>query len=87
MPHNKYVCVVGGANLDIEGRVPGSPLLGDSNLGAVVRSPGGVGRNIAENLTRLKIPTRLITALGRDDNGTWLHDLTAKSGVALTDSV
>ena len=87
MPHNKYVCVVGGANLDIEGRVPGSPLLGDSNLGAVVRSPGGVGRNIAENLTRLDIPTRLITALGRDDNGTWLHDLTAKSGVDLTDSV
>jgi pseudouridine kinase len=38
-------------------------------------------------LTRLDIPTRLITALGRDDNGTWLHDLTAKSGVDLTDSV
>ena len=87
VPHIKYVCVVGGANLDIEGRVPGSPLLGDSNLGAVVRSPGGVGRNIADNLTRLDIPTRLITALGRDDNGTWLHDLTAKSGVDLTDSV
>ena len=87
MPHNKYVCVVGGANLDIEGRVPGSLLLADSNLGTVIRSPGGVGRNIAENLTRLDIPTRLITALGRDDNGTWLHDLTAKSGVDLTDSV
>ena len=82
-----YVCVVGGANLDIEGRVPGSLLLADSNLGTVIRSPGGVGRNIAENLTRLDTPTRLITALGRDDNGTWLHDLTAKSGVDLTDSV
>ncbi|MDE1047484.1 MAG: carbohydrate kinase family protein [Candidatus Nanopelagicales bacterium] len=82
-----YVCVVGGANLDIEGRVPGSLLLGDSNLGTVIRSPGGVGRNIAENLTRLDIPTRLITALGRDDNGTWLHGITAASGVDLADSI
>jgi pseudouridine kinase len=79
--------VVGGANIDIEGRVPGSLLLADSNLGTVIRSPGGVGRNIAENLTRLDTPTRLITALGRDDNGTWLHDLTAASGVDLTHSV
>ena len=79
--------MVGGANVDIEGRVPGSLLLADSNLGTVIRSPGGVGRNIAENLTRLDTPTRLITALGRDDNGTWLHDLTAASGVDLTDSV
>ena len=85
MPQNtNYVCVVGGANVDIEGRVPGSLLLADSNLGTVIRSPGGVGRNIAENLTRLDTPTRLITALGRDDNGTWLHDLTAASGVDLT---
>jgi pseudouridine kinase len=79
--------VVGGANIDIEGRVPGSLLLADSNLGTVIRSPGGVGRNISENLTRLDTPTRLITALGRDDNGTWLHDLTAASGVDLTHSV
>ena len=79
--------MVGGANIDIEGRVPGSLLLADSNLGTVIRSPGGVGRNIAENLTRLDTPTRLITALGRDDNGTWLHDLTAASGVDLTHSV
>lgn len=73
--------------MDIEGRVQGPLLLGDSNPGTVLRSPGGVGRNIAENLVHLDIPTRLITALGRDDNGTWLHDLTAASGVDLTDSV
>ena len=82
-----YVCVVGGANVDIEGRVPGPLLAGDSNLGTVIRSPGGVGRNIAENLARLDVPTRLITALGRDDSGTWLHDLTAASGVDLAHSV
>ena len=82
-----YVCVVGGANVDIEGRVLRPLLPGDSNPGTVIRSPGGVGRNIAENLARLDVPTRLITALGRDDNGTWLHDLTAASGVDLADSI
>lgn len=82
-----YVCVVGGSNVDIEGRVPGPLLHGDSNPGTVIRSPGGVGRNIAENLARLDVATRLITALGRDDSGTWLHHLTAASGVDLADSV
>ncbi|NNC91886.1 MAG: winged helix-turn-helix transcriptional regulator [Acidimicrobiia bacterium] len=82
-----YVCVVGGANVDIEGRVPGPLLFGDSNPGTMTRSPGGVGRNIAENLARLDVPTRLITALGRDHDGTWLHDQTAGAGVDLADSL
>lgn len=84
---SEYVCVVGGANVDIEGGVPGPLLFGDSNPGTIVRSPGGVGRNIAENLARLEVPTRLITALGRDRHGTWLHDQTAGAGVDLADSV
>jgi pseudouridine kinase len=87
LSESDYVCVVGGANVDIEGRAPGPLLLGDSNPGTVARSPGGVGRNIAENLARLGVPTRLITALGRDHNGTWLHDRTADAGVDLVDSV
>jgi len=82
-----YVCVVGGANVDIEGRVEGSLLFQDSNIGRVKRSPGGVGRNIAENLARLDVPIRLITALGRDSDGTWLHDRTAGAGVDLADSL
>ena len=73
--------MVGGANIDIEGRLHGQLLFADSNPGKTSRSPGGVGRNIAENLARLEIPTRLITALGRDHNGTWLHDETVSAGV------
>jgi len=87
LTESDYVCVIGGANVDIEGRVPGPLLLGDSNPGTLIRSPGGVARNIAENLARLDVSTRLITALGRDDNGTWLHDQTAGAGVDLADSV
>ena len=82
-----YVCVVGGANVDIEGRVPGPLTFADSNIGTVNRSPGGVGRNIAENLARLGVSTRLITGLGRDDLGAWLHDQTAGAGVDLAHTI
>jgi pseudouridine kinase len=82
-----YVCVVGGANVDIEGRVPGRLEMADSNPGTVKRSAGGVGRNIAENLVRLDVSTRFITVFGQDDLGAWLHDETARSGVDLNDSM
>jgi pseudouridine kinase len=87
LSESDYVCVVGGANIDVEGRVPGSLAFADSNPGIVRRSPGGVGRNISENLARLKVPTRLITAFGRDQDGTWLHGKTADAGVDLADCV
>ena len=82
-----YVCVIGGANVDLEGRVTGVLRFADSNPGTVNRSPGGVARNIAENLARLNVSTRLVTALGRDEHGTWLHDETATSRVDLADAV
>lgn len=87
LSESDYVCVVGGANADIEGQVPGPLTAHDSNPGTVKRSPGGVGRNIAENLARLGVSTRFITAFGRDPHGTWLHDETASAGVDLADSI
>lgn len=78
------VCVVGGANVDIEGRSEAVLRLRDSNVGSVRRTLGGVGRNIAENLARLDIDTSLITALGRDDAGRWIDQATSATGVDLT---
>jgi pseudouridine kinase len=58
--------VVGGVNIDIGG-VSRAPLLpGDSNPGSVRLSLGGVGRNIAHNLSLLGVDVRLLTALGED---------------------
>jgi len=63
------VTVVGGANTDIVGH-SASPLVAfDSNPGEVRLSPGGVGRNIAENLARLGVRTTLLTAFGSDSHG------------------
>lgn len=82
---DRYVCVIGGANIDIEGQPDGLERQRDSNVGHIRRSAGGVGRNIAENLARLGVSTRLITALGDDGDGAWLRDETAAAGVDLAD--
>lgn len=44
-----------------------------SNPGKVSSSPGGVGRNIAENLVRLGQSCQLMAPLGDDANGTFLR--------------
>ena len=61
-----YVAVVGGVNIDIGGR-PVRPLIEhDSNPGKVTISLGGVGRNIAHNLSLLGMHVRFLTAFGDD---------------------
>lgn len=63
------IAVVGGANMDIGGFPDAALVAGDSNPGRVRMTPGGVGRNIAENLVRMGIGVELVTALGDDANG------------------
>ncbi len=64
-----YVVVVGGINMDICGRSFSSLVAKDSNPGVVRTSPGGVGRNIANNLSFMGIDVRLLSAYGDDANG------------------
>ena len=62
----KYVVVVGAANIDIGG-TPTNPLIpADSNPGEITITYGGVGRNIAHNLAKLGVNVKLITAIGGD---------------------
>jgi pseudouridine kinase len=67
MPGKKRVAVVGGMNVDIQGTCCLPFRAGDSNPGSIEIIPGGVGRNIAENLARLGLEVQLVTALGDDD--------------------
>ena len=61
-----YVTVVGGVNMDIGGW-PRASLVGqDSNPGRVRMSLGGVGRNIAHNMSLLGVDVKMLTALGDD---------------------
>lgn len=81
------VVVIGGANVDIKGRADERHLQGTSNPGKITVSPGGVGRNIAENLARLGVAAALITALGEDANGALLREACASAGVDMSMAV
>ena len=63
---NDFVCIVGGANIDITGTSFFLLNPNDSNPGKITTSLGGVGRNIAENLSRMGIHVEFITTLGGD---------------------
>ncbi len=63
---SSYAAVVGGVNMDIGG-LSSVPLVGaDSNPGRVRMSLGGVGRNIAHNMSLLGVDVRMLTAFGDD---------------------
>lgn len=64
-----YAVVVGGVNVDIGGQAERSLVNGDSNPGRVHISLGGVGRNIAHNLSLMGADVRLLTAFGQDIHG------------------
>ena len=62
-----YAAVVGGVNIDIGGKSLKPLVAQDSNPGVVTTSLGGVGRNIAHNMSLLGIDVRFLTAFGDDD--------------------
>lgn len=64
-----YAVVVGGVNMDIGGRSFDAIVPADSNPGRVSLSLGGVGRNIAHNLSLLGTDVRMLTAYGDDVHG------------------
>ena len=61
-----YALVVGGVNVDIGGQSFSGLVRGDSNPGKVTISLGGVGRNIAHNMSLLGVQVRMLTAYGDD---------------------
>ncbi len=76
-----FICVIGSANMDIHGSPDHVFRYHDSNPGCVENSPGGVARNIAENLARLGNDCRLIAPLGDDHSGRMLLERGLASGI------
>lgn len=73
--------VIGGAGVDIVGRLKSEPRPGTSNPGQIRTSFGGVARNVAENLARLGQPVCLISVVGDDEPGERLLQGLAQAGV------
>ena len=81
MNSERPVLVIGACGLDIKGRPLDTLRMGASNLGSVRSDVGGVGRNIAENLARLEVPTILLSAVGQDHIGDYVLEHTKAAGV------
>lgn len=75
------VVVVGGANMDVVARTAAPMVLATSNPGRARISPGGVGRNVAECLARLGVPTALVSVVGSDAFGDEVLRVSASAGV------
>ncbi len=82
--NKKHVCIVGAAIIDLMGFTNHDIKISDSVPGSWKEAPGGVGRNIAENLARLGISTNLITAFGDDPFSKILIADALKSGIELS---
>ena len=87
MDREKYVVVIGASNIDIGGH-PHRPLIfADSNPGRITVSFGGVGRNIAHNLSKLGVNTKLITAAGNDVLGREMMQQCINAGIDIEYSI
>lgn len=64
--NNKNVVVIGASMIDIIGMSNDTLLMHDSNPGKLLLRPGGVGHNIACNLSRLDGDVTLLTTLSND---------------------
>jgi pseudouridine kinase len=83
----EYASIIGGSNIDIIGFPRDNLIIKDSNPGEVKISLGGVGRNIGENLVRLGVSTRLISAVGDDVYGRKILDQAQNVGLDMDDSL
>ena len=82
-----YVAVVGGVNVDIGGRAFAPLVAADSNPGSVSISLGGVGRNIAHNMTLMGLDVRMLTAFGDDLNGQRVAASCSELGIDLSNAL
>lgn len=87
MGQGPRVAVIGGMDIDIQGKAFLPFKSGDSNPGSLKLVPGGVGRNIAENLVRLGCDVELITTLGDDPYAKVLEASCLDAGISLENCV
>lgn len=82
-----YICVIGSASIGITGFSRHKVKYRDSNQGTLQMSMTGVGRNIAETLVRLGVPTKLLCSIGDDVYGKQIRHNCADLGIDIRDSL
>lgn len=79
-----YVLGIGAANIDVHGKSRVPIVMRDSNPGHLRTSAGGVTRNVLENLARLGVRTKLISAVGADLYGEMVLRSSASAGIDIS---
>ncbi len=87
MKINKTIRVFGASNVDITGFTEQKLIYGDANIGHTVTTPGGVGRNIAENLHRLGFKIDLFSVFGDDPLSDYLIKSCKELGLKIENSL
>lgn len=82
-----HIAVIGGINIDIKGIADSASAEADSHQGQVFIAPGGVARNIAQNLSQLGHKVLLFGFTGDDEPGRWITATTANAGVDVSNVV
>jgi pseudouridine kinase len=74
---------IGSAALDIKARLMRAPLPTTDVPGQITLKPGGVARNIAENLARLGVPIVFAGIMGADPQAQLLIELARAAGLSV----
>lgn len=80
---NSITCI-GGANIDRKALSKQKVKLGSSNPVYTEETLGGVARNVAENLTRLGIHTKLLSFVGQDREGQSMIEASKQLGIDMS---
>jgi pseudouridine kinase len=81
LSEHSYVVTVGSTNMDVCGYSTSKLVYEDSNPGKIKCTPGGVGRNIAQNIALLGQECHLISVVGNDFYGETLLEQAKLAGV------
>lgn len=80
-----YVLGIGAANVDVHGMSRAAIVMRDSNPGHLRTSAGGVTRNVMENLARLGVDARMVSAQGDDLFGEYVRRESEKAGLDMSE--
>ncbi len=81
---DKKVVVIGASNLDVKGRSITKSFCRTKNPGKIELSAGGVGRNIAENISRMGTRSQLLSAVGSEGFSGLILDSAIQAGVDIS---
>ncbi len=86
MDNNQNILCIGAVLWDVIGRSSSHMHVGSDVPGRITRLPGGVAMNIAMTLRRFDMRPAILTAIGKDTEGTELLDACHSMGI-ITDYV